>query len=231
MSSRTNLKDMGKHIAELRKAKGYTQKELSELLDVSDKTISKWECGDIAPDITILQLLAKELNTTIEDILCAGIVNKDNKDKDKSINNKKKLIKEVIICILLILSTITFMFNIEGYYKWDVTRLKYDNNDFSIRGYLITNKKESKIIIQKLLITNPNIGYETQKEIEEYRIIIFNEEEAIYSKTLKNDINNEIIEKENIIIDNLKRINKKDLKIKIELNNNKQTKMLYKIEF
>ena len=215
MSSRTNLKDMGKHIAELRKAKGYTQKELSELLDVSDKTISKWECGDIAPDITILQLLAKELNTTIEDILCAGIVNKE--EKNKSINNKKKLIKEVIICILLILSTIIFIINIEGYYKWDVTRLR--------------NNKESKKIIQKLLITNPNIGYEAQKEIEEYRIIIYNEEEAIYSKTLKNDINNEIIEKENIIIDNLKRINKKDLKIKIELKNNKQTKMLYKIEF
>ena len=228
MSSRTNLKDMGKHIAELRKAKGYTQKELSELLDVSDKTISKWECGDIAPDITILQLLAKELNTTIEDILCAGIVNKE--EKNKSINNKKKLIKEVIICILLILSTITFMFNIEGYYKWNVTRLR-NNKEVLIDGYLITNKKESKIIIQKLLITNSNIGYETQKEIEEYRIIIYNEEEAIYSKTLKNDINNEIIEKENIIIDNLKKINKKDLKIKIELKDNKQTKMLYKIEF
>ena len=45
---------MGKHIAELRKRKGYTQKKLGEILDISDKTISKWELGFIAPDITLI---------------------------------------------------------------------------------------------------------------------------------------------------------------------------------
>ncbi|WP_349968750.1 helix-turn-helix domain-containing protein [Roseburia faecis] len=34
-----------KFISDERKAKGYTQKQLSELLGISDKTISKWECG------------------------------------------------------------------------------------------------------------------------------------------------------------------------------------------
>ena len=69
-NNRSNMAKMGKYIAKLRKAKGYTQKELSELLDVSDKTISKWERGDIAPDITILRTLAKELDSTVDDILC-----------------------------------------------------------------------------------------------------------------------------------------------------------------
>ena len=36
---------IGKFISDKRKAKGYTQKQLSELLGISDKTISKWECG------------------------------------------------------------------------------------------------------------------------------------------------------------------------------------------
>ena len=36
---------IGKFISDERKAKGYTQKQLSELLGISDKTISKWECG------------------------------------------------------------------------------------------------------------------------------------------------------------------------------------------
>lgn len=35
----------GKFIAELRKQVGFTQKELAEKIGVSDKTISKWECG------------------------------------------------------------------------------------------------------------------------------------------------------------------------------------------
>lgn len=36
----------GKKIAELRKKKGLTQKELAERLYVTDKAISKWERGD-----------------------------------------------------------------------------------------------------------------------------------------------------------------------------------------
>lgn len=41
--NRTSLTKMGKFIADLRKKKEYTQKQLAELLDVSDKTVSKWE--------------------------------------------------------------------------------------------------------------------------------------------------------------------------------------------
>lgn len=37
---------IGKFIALERKRKGYTQKQLAEILSISDKTISKWECGD-----------------------------------------------------------------------------------------------------------------------------------------------------------------------------------------
>lgn len=36
---------IGRFIASERKKKGYTQRQLSEKLGISDKTISKWECG------------------------------------------------------------------------------------------------------------------------------------------------------------------------------------------
>ena len=39
-------KSIGSFIAALRKAKGMTQKDLAELLHVSDKTVSRWEVGD-----------------------------------------------------------------------------------------------------------------------------------------------------------------------------------------
>ena len=41
---------IGKFISDERKAKGYTQKQLSELLGISDKTISKWEYGNGFPE-------------------------------------------------------------------------------------------------------------------------------------------------------------------------------------
>ena len=38
-------KKIGNFIAKLRKEKGITQRELADILCVSDKTVSKWECG------------------------------------------------------------------------------------------------------------------------------------------------------------------------------------------
>lgn len=48
---------IGKFIAEVRKQVGLTQKELAEKIGVSDKTISKWECGKSIPDIFYLQMI------------------------------------------------------------------------------------------------------------------------------------------------------------------------------
>lgn len=36
---------IGKFIAEIRKAQGLTQRQLADVLSISDKTVSKWECG------------------------------------------------------------------------------------------------------------------------------------------------------------------------------------------
>ena len=41
----------GKFIADERKKKGYTQRQLAEQLGISDKTISKWERGNGFPEI------------------------------------------------------------------------------------------------------------------------------------------------------------------------------------
>ena len=51
----------GRFIAEERKKKGYTQKQLAEKLNISDKTISKWECGNGFPEVSLLLPLCEEL--------------------------------------------------------------------------------------------------------------------------------------------------------------------------
>ena len=76
----------GALIRELRSAAGLTQKQLAERLCVSDKAVSKWECGNGCPDISLLTELADVLGTDIQALL-SGSVNKNESER----GNMKKL--------------------------------------------------------------------------------------------------------------------------------------------
>ena len=52
-----DLNKIGKFISEERKKKNYTQKQLADILNISDRTISKWECGKGFPEVSLLQPL------------------------------------------------------------------------------------------------------------------------------------------------------------------------------
>ena len=64
-----DLKIIGNFIKSQRKEKGLTQVELATKLSVSEKTISKWECGYGFPDTTLIFPLCKELDITANELL------------------------------------------------------------------------------------------------------------------------------------------------------------------
>ena len=49
-----DLNNNGKLLYNLRKAKGMTQKDLAERLNVSDKSVSRWERDEGAPDLSLI---------------------------------------------------------------------------------------------------------------------------------------------------------------------------------
>lgn len=59
----------GEYIATCRRRLGWSQQQLADVLDVSNKTVSKWETGGGLPDIGSLPALAEALNTTVDNIL------------------------------------------------------------------------------------------------------------------------------------------------------------------
>ena len=59
---------MGLFIAQLRREKEATQKELADRLYVSDKAVSKWERGLSVPDISLLLPLAEILGVTTTEL-------------------------------------------------------------------------------------------------------------------------------------------------------------------
>lgn len=62
-------KTMGAFLAALRKANGMTQRDLADKLNVSDKTVSRWECDDGAPDLSLIPVIAEIFNITCDELL------------------------------------------------------------------------------------------------------------------------------------------------------------------
>ena len=62
-------KTIGDFIATLRKANGMTQKELAEHLNVSDKTVSRWERNEGAPDLSLIPVIAEIFNISCDELL------------------------------------------------------------------------------------------------------------------------------------------------------------------
>lgn len=106
---------IGRFIAETRKSKNLTQKQLAEKLSISDKTVSKWECGKGLPDVTIMLDLCEELQITVNDLLTGEIVSKIDYQKKAEENmmnlmkenqeNKKRMILSVICAVITIIAT------------------------------------------------------------------------------------------------------------------------------
>lgn len=79
---------IGAFLKDLRKHNGLTQEQLAEKLNISNRSISRWETGKSLPDIAILIELAEFYNVDINEIL-------DGKRKDNTNVEPKELINAI----------------------------------------------------------------------------------------------------------------------------------------
>ena len=84
---------IGKFIAERRKAEGLTQVQLAEKLNITDRAISKWECGKAMPDSSIMLELCSILGITVNDLLTGEVISIDNYNKELE-SNLLEMIKQ-----------------------------------------------------------------------------------------------------------------------------------------
>ena len=123
-----NYDNIGKFIQERRKAKGLTQKELANKLGVTDKAVSKWETGLGCPDVSILEILSKELDCSILELLkgreivdeVIPVTEADDYIKTGlryGENNFKRIISKVIAAIIIFIVSILFLLNIVNMYN------------------------------------------------------------------------------------------------------------------
>ena len=72
----------GKIIKELREKQQLTQMELANIINVSDKTISKWETGKGLPDITLIEPLSKALRVSAIELMNGEHITNQNKSSN-----------------------------------------------------------------------------------------------------------------------------------------------------
>lgn len=124
-----NQEKIGKFIRKCRKEKSITQKEFSEKLGVTDKTVSRWENGHYLPDVSLFNDICEILGIEVAELL-KGEKIKDNinrEDVDETImkivdissdeikkkKNKAIIISSIIIVLLIMIFGIILIFRKE----------------------------------------------------------------------------------------------------------------------
>ena len=117
---------IGKFIAEMRKEQNLTQIDLAEQLGISNKTVSKWECGNGMPDYSVMENLCDILKINVNELLSGErLPSKDYNKKaeenmmsliqESSENYKREKMEVVFMCIgivalLVLVEVAIFMF-------------------------------------------------------------------------------------------------------------------------
>ena len=104
-----DIEKSGKLICEERKKLGLTQKELAEIIGVTDKAVSKWENGRGFPDVSLLKPLSETLKISVTELIDGERAeNNALETADKTIIeafSQRKLLLNTLSVILTIIGT------------------------------------------------------------------------------------------------------------------------------
>ncbi len=112
---------IGRFIAEQRKKNNLTQMQLAEMLNVTDRAVSKWENGKSMPDSSIILPLCNVLKITVNDLFNGEIITMENYNekseklilelaKQKQDSDKKMLELEILIGVFSVIILVGFTF-------------------------------------------------------------------------------------------------------------------------
>ena len=147
-----DLDKFGKFIKYLRVKKGLSQEELASKINVTNKAISRWECGNGLPGTSLLEPLSKELDISISALLDGQCTN--NVVEKSIIKSKKYLIFLIILIILILILMMTIYYCYNNFYGFDNSYFIILKNNFS---YLPFSNILSLFITKNYLIFIKNI--------------------------------------------------------------------------
>ncbi|MBQ8195853.1 MAG: helix-turn-helix transcriptional regulator [Oscillospiraceae bacterium] len=120
---------IGRFIAQMRKEKSLTQRELADTLCISDKTVSKWENGKGMPEVSLMMPLCEALDITANELLSGERLSQDDyirkaeenimtlvKEREES---KKKIMLSAIVAVITIIGG-TALVTVSGVFEMEL---------------------------------------------------------------------------------------------------------------
>ena len=235
--------DFANTIYNIRKKRDITQKELADLIGVSDRTISKWENGSTVPDLETIKKLCNELGISPDSIVKSEKNYKDRLQDFKRMVGKfiNYILKNIFLISFIVVFILLLAYFINNYNTIRIYNLTYESKNITFKdGYFFKTKVLNIITINNIKLEK--INYEpTSTKIELYTYLngdkhviyesnslnnIYIEESKSYSDLLTKDVienikNNLYIKVYTTDIDNNNYSYESKLILKQKLNNNK----------
>lgn len=235
--------DFANTIYNIRKKRDITQKELADLIGVSDRTISKWENGSTVPDLETIKKLCNELGISPDSIVKSEKNYKDRLQDFKRMVGKfiNYILKNIFLIGFIVVFILLLAYFINNYNTIRIYNLTYESKNITFKdGYFFKTKVLNIITINNIKLEK--INYEpTSTKIELYTYLngdkqviyesnslnnIYIEESKSYSDLLTKDVienikNNLYIKVYTTDIDNNNYSYESKLILKQKLNNNK----------
>jgi transcriptional regulator with XRE-family HTH domain len=165
-----NTQKTGAFISALRKEKGFTQAVLAEKLNVSNRTVSKWENGDGYPEITLLPEIAQALGVSVDELLAGERAEKPRSEiKVEEVANKDNLNNMFKITYIIALFGVIFAAILggvtEAYNIWAFDILFYNHWEIMFVALSLVATVLSGLVFT-IGVTRLSVAY-TKQEIKD----------------------------------------------------------------
>lgn len=152
--------NLGNNLKRLRLAKNYTQEQAAGLLNISPKSLSRWECGSTMPDVMILPDIARLYCVTVDDLY-----------REKSVAYENYATR--LLAVYESSHDINDFMNAEREFSLLMKTKQYTMNDLRsyaiLYQYLMLNSKQKALqLFQKGLDmgieTDPNVYHQIERQ-------------------------------------------------------------------
>lgn len=159
--------NLSENLKRLRLSKNYTQEQVATLLNISSKSLSRWECGSSMPDIMMLPELAKLYGVTIDDLY-----------KEKTIAYENYALR--LLAVYESSHDIHDFINAEQEFSNLLKSGKYTINDLRsyaiLYQYLMLDCKESALrLFEKGLTMDKSKDPDTYHQLERQRMLLLSQ--------------------------------------------------------